>query len=45
MAEFTENTDAGYENSRRKAEQAFFLASVDWLERVVRPAEKLPKTP
>lgn len=44
MAEPTDNTDAGYENSRRKAEQTFFLASVDWLERVVREAEKLPKT-
>jgi hypothetical protein len=42
-----EPTDAGYENSRRKAERAFFLASVDWFKRVVRDAKKLaipPKT-
>jgi hypothetical protein len=45
MTEPNENTDAGYANSRRKAEQTFFLASVDWLERVVREAEKLPKMP
>jgi hypothetical protein len=41
MAEPIANTDAGYENDRRQAEQEFYLAAADWLGRVVQEAEKL----